>query len=238
MGLDQRSGALWMTELETGLRERLFPRFDLMAYDVSRDGRRIVFAALDDKGRSHLWLARLDTRLAPRQLSPVEADSPRFGAHDDIFFRMQDGPARFIFRMAEDGSDLHKAVDQSILFFMSSSPDGAWLVARVASSGPKVVAFPTRGGAQVPVCADCEADWTPGGESFVVREFRPSLTIALPAQQTLPRLPAGGLRSDADAAGSSVASAADGFRYPGPDTSQYAYVKAPIQRNIYRVPLP
>src|SRR5262249_44664511 len=73
-GLDQRSGALWVTDLETERRELLLPGFDVIAYDVSRDGKRIVFAALDSMGMSHLWLARLDGQLLPRQISPLQAD--------------------------------------------------------------------------------------------------------------------------------------------------------------------
>jgi WD40 repeat protein len=245
IGLDQRSGALWRTDLDTERREALLPGFDVIAYDVSRDGKRIVFAALDDKGRSHLWLARLDGQLSPRQVSPVEADSPRFGTRDDIFFRMRDGDARFIFRMGEDGGEIQKAVAEPVLFFMTISPDGAWLIARVAPgehAGNSVVAFSTQGGRAVPVCADCEADWTPGGKAFVVRAFgfsQPrSLVIGLAPGEALPRLPAGGLRSEKDAAGLDIVEAGDGFQYPGRDTSQYAYVRAPIQRNIYRVPLP
>ena len=87
VGVDQHSGALWMVDLETERRMPLLPGFDVTAYDVSHDGTRLVFAALNDQGQPHLWLARLDGRLAPRQLSPMEADSPRFGAHDDVYFR-------------------------------------------------------------------------------------------------------------------------------------------------------
>src|SRR6185295_7995835 len=100
------------------------------------------------------------------------------------------------------------------VFFLSISPDGAWLTARVTAGGSResvgiaIVAFPVQGGRAVQVCTDCEADWAPGGKLFVVRVStftQPrSLVIALPPGQALPRLPAGGLRSDADAAGLEV----------------------------------
>jgi hypothetical protein len=129
--------------------------------------------------------------------------------------------------MREDGGEIQKVVAEPILFFLSISPDGAWLTGRVVAAGPServgnvVVAFPVQGGRAVPLCADCEADWAPGGRSFVVRVStftQPrSLVIALAPGEALPRLPAGGLRSEADAAGLHVVAADDGFRYPGRD---------------------
>ena len=243
VGVDQRSGALWMADLETERRDVLLPGFDVTAYDVSRDGKRVVFAALDDMGRSHLWLSRLDGQLSPRQLSPVEADGPRFGMRDDIYFRTRDGTARFIFRIGEDGGKMQKVVAEPVLFFLSVSPDGAWLLARVAAAehaGNAVVAFSTQNGRAVPLCADCEADWAPGGKAFVIRGFpqRKSLVIALAPGESLPRLPDGGLRSEADVARLAGVTAGDGLRYPGREATQYAYVKSSVQRNIYRVPVP
>ena len=244
-GLDQRSGVLWMTDLDTGRRASVLPGLEVIGYDVSRDGTRIVLAALDDTGASHLWLGRLDGQVPPRQLLSVEADSPRFGVHDDIFFRMREGNARFIFRMGADGSDIHKAIAEPILFFMGISPDAEWLTARVVSAGPEesdrgaVVAYPAKGGSAVPVCDECETDWTPSGKGFVIRGLpnQRTLVIALAPGESFPHLPKGGLRSEADATGLRV-DAGDGFRYPGRNASQYAYVKETTQRNIYRVPLP
>ncbi|HLH32102.1 MAG TPA: protein kinase [Terriglobia bacterium] len=243
-GLDQRSGALWVADLDTERRELLLPGFDVIAYDVSRDGKRVVFAALDSRGQSHLWLARLDGKLLPRQISTIEADGPRFGEHDAIFFRGGDSTARFIFRIDEDGGQAQKAVAEPILFFMSVSPDGAWLVARVASkehNGNAVIAFSTHDGRTVPLCADCEADWAPGGQEFVIRGLflqRKSLRVALAPGDSLPKLPVGGLRSEADVTAMAGVSTGEELQYPGRGRAQYAYVKSLIQRNIYRIPLP
>jgi len=243
VALDQRSGALWMTDLETDRREPLLPSLEVTAYDISRDGRRVVLSALDKTGRSHLWLARLDGQLPPRQISDLEADSPRFGAHNDIYFRGGSSAARFIFRIPEDGGAAEKVVQEPIIFFLATSADGQWMLARVASgehAGNAVVAFSTRSGRVVPVCVDCEADWAPGGQAFVVRDFPPgkSLLFALARGESLPRLPAAGLRSEADMATLTGVTESDGLRYPGLPSVDYAYVKRSTQRNIYRVPLP
>jgi len=191
----------------------------------------------------------LDRRLPPRQLSPIEADSPRFGAGDEVYCRVTESPSRlsFVYRMKADGSEPRKAVATPILFFMSASPDGAWLIARVsgeAGGRPGALAFPTSPGLPISVCDSCEVDWTADGKALIVRlevnrqAEAKTMVLALEPGRTLPRLPASGIRSGADAAGLSVTSSADGFRFPGGQAQQYAFSRQTIERNIYRVPLP
>ena len=226
VGVDQRSGALWMVDLESERRTPLFPGFDVTAYDLSRDGARVVFSALDDLGRSHLWLGRLDGQLPPRQISAVEGDGPRFGPRDDIYFRGGDTVAHYIFRLSSSGEP-QRAVVEPILYFLGASPDGEWLLARVAPSaygGNNVAAFSAKDGRAVPVCVDCEADWAPDGHTFVIRDFPPqkSLLIPLVKGDVLPRLPATGLRSEAELAALDDVVEVEGGRYPGLDPTQYA----------------
>jgi Tol biopolymer transport system component len=250
-GPDERAGELWMTELETERSEALLPGFKVISYDVSRDGKRVVFAALDDHGASHIWLAQPDRRSPARQLSALEADSPRFGAGHDIFCRGKDGGASFIYRIQEDGSSAEKAVKQPVLYFLSASPDGAWLAARVPATAREPsrqtnLAFPAAGGSPVAMCDACEIDWTPDGKSLIVRRSADqestvrsaarTFVIALPPNETLPHLPANGIRSEADLAALPVVQTVDGFAYPGARAPMYAFNRGTIHRNIYRVP--
>ncbi len=247
MGPEERSGELWETELETVRSESLLPGFHVIGYDISRDGSEIAFAALDENGKSHIWLGRVDRQVPPRRLSPVEADSPRFGAANDVFCRVTEtaSQANYIYRIKMDGSEPQKATETPVLFFMSASPDGMWLTAQVAApSGTSVVALPVSHDKPVPICSDCEADWTADGRSFVVRlalnnasNGARTLVVALGLHETLPRLPPGGIRSEKDLAGSRVLYALDGFLYPGDSAQVYAFRRETIQRNIYRVPL-
>ena len=129
------------------------------------------------------------------------------------------------------------------MFFLSVSPDGAWLVARVAQNahaGNAIVAFAAQDGRAVLLCVNCEADWAPGGKTFVIRALvrEKSIVISLAPGESLPRLPATGLRTEADVASIERANVVDGFRYPGRDANQYAFKKSVTQRNIFRVPLP
>ena len=63
------SGGLWVADLESGQRQRLLPDFLMQHYTISADGQRVVFVAADDTGRTPVWLASLDGRTAPRQLT-------------------------------------------------------------------------------------------------------------------------------------------------------------------------
>ena len=156
---DERSGELWTTDLSTGRSESLFPAYRVVGYDVGRDNRQIAFAALDERGTSYIWRGTLDGGTPPRQISSFAADTPRF-AGSDIFCRSSDGPAKFIYRIRESGQP-EKVIDDSVLFLMSVSPDGAWLIGRVAvaddPSGRQTTrAFPTAGGAPVTICDLCD----------------------------------------------------------------------------------
>jgi eukaryotic-like serine/threonine-protein kinase len=247
-GPQERTGELWMAALETGRAESLFPGMGVVGYDVSRDGRQIVFAAVDGNGKSHIWLAPLERRSAAHQLSPLEADSPRFGAAGDILCRGTDGQSSFIYKLNRDSGRAEKAVAVPVLFFVSASPDGAWLIARVTAgvtgSSQTNVAFPTAGGSAVPVCDACIIDWTPSTRSLIVRlgderQSGRTFVIGLKTPGTLPRLPSGGMHTRSDVAGLALAHSLDGSVYPGSDeVPQYAFQRSTVQRNIYRVPLP
>ena len=67
------SGELWVADLESGQRQRLLPDFLMQHYTISADGQRVVFVGPDDAGRSPVWLAALDGRSAPRQVTAIDA---------------------------------------------------------------------------------------------------------------------------------------------------------------------
>ena len=45
-------GALWVADLETGQRQRLFADRQVVHYALSADSQRMVFVTIDDEGRS------------------------------------------------------------------------------------------------------------------------------------------------------------------------------------------
>jgi serine/threonine protein kinase/Tol biopolymer transport system component len=250
VGPGETAGELWETDLETSRSEALFPGFLVSGYDVSHDGKQIVFAALDEHGASHIWLGQKDRRTAPRQLSPREGDSPHFGAPGSVYYRGMEGGASFIYRIWAHG-DPEKAVARPVLFFQSVSPDDAWLVARVEAapgidSSQENLAFPTSPGrSPVLLCRVCEVDWTANATSLVVRlgdretsQSARTVVLALGPGETLPHLPPHGIRSQADLAGLRVSHTLKGFVYPADAQSRVAFVRSTTERNIFRVRLP
>jgi len=147
-----------------------------------------------------------------------------------------------------DSGRVEKAVAAPVLFFVSASPDGAWLIARVATgetgSSQTTVAFPAAGGSAVPVCDTCVVDWTPSTRSLIVRldderQSGRTFVIGLKIPGTLPRLPSGGMHTRTDVGGLALAHPLDGYVYPGSDEApRYAFRRGTVRRNIYRVPLP
>ena len=248
-GGEDRVGELWATDWRQVAIVRFCRVDQVIGYDVSRDGRQLVFAALDERGTSHVWLARLDRPDPPRRLAEFEADSPRFDAVGDIFCRGMENGTRFIYRLRE-GHEPEKAVQQPVLFFQTTSPDGTWLIGRAPPAdrqdGSQVtMAFPTAGGPPVPLCAICEVDWMPNGSSLVIR-FPPSdpaapgrtFMVTLESGSMLPRWPAQGIRSRDDLNHLRIAREVEGWIYPSDTGSTYVFARSTTQRNIHRVPLP
>ena len=104
------SGELWVADLESGQRQRLLPDFLMQHYTISADGQRVVFVVADDAGRSPVWLAALDGRSAPRQVTAHNGSRAFFGAGSYVVFVGEDEGAKFIYRVKDDGSELEKVV--------------------------------------------------------------------------------------------------------------------------------
>ena len=247
-GPGERAGELWRTDVDSAQSEPLFPGVRVSGFEVSRDGHHIVFAALDERGVSHIWLGPMDRSAAPRQLSMLEADSPHFGARGSIYYRSSEGGASFIYRM-NAGGDSHKAMARPVVFFLSVSPDDAWLIARVEAaagmdSSQENVAFPTTPHAQpVRLCPmECEVDWTPNAKSLVLRlgsiGHARTFIVPLVPGETLPHFPPHGIQTDADLAALRISHVMDGSVYPADVAPRVAFVRSATQRNIYRVPVP
>jgi hypothetical protein len=68
-----------------------------------------------------------------------------------------------------------------------------------------------------------------------------TIVIGLPPGKELPELPSSGVKSVEEAERLNVVAEIDttGMTYfvPGPNLSTYAYVRATIQRNLFRIPL-
>jgi len=245
------TGELWALDLGSERSERLLPGLLMTGYDVSRDGKRVAFAALDPDGKSHLWVATLDRRSSPRQLSSSsEEDQPTWGAGSDLFLRAAEGHKYFLCRMKEDGTARQKVTSEPIIDLESVSPDGEWVIATVSLSAEEryfaAVAYPTSGASPVPICDVCHARWAPDGKFLYLwfhgwggAEVKKTFVVPVPPGKSLPRLPPSGLKTEADLARvPGVKVIEQGLVSPGPNPSVYAFPRTSVHRNLYRIPVP
>jgi serine/threonine protein kinase/WD40 repeat protein len=242
-------GGLWELDMATGQRRRLLPDFQMLHYTISRDGTRVVFVAMDDEGRSPVWLASLDGQTPPRQLTTTDAGSAFFGAPGEVLFGELD--SGFVYRVKEDGSGLQKASAVGALILFAASPDGKWVSVQDPQAFGALVVYPTDGGPPLRLCDRCSrpqgtdwipppVSWTPDGAFIYVRFGGSTYAIPLQRGTLLPPVPAGGFLSK-DAVASLpgarlISETAD--VYPGPNPTVHALLKVSTQRNLYRVPVP
>ena len=254
------SGELWVADLGSGQQARLLPDFEMEHYNISPDGKRIVFVMSDAAGHSPLWVASLDGRSAPRKVSDSGALNAFFGGDGRIYFVSQQGTTRFVYQIKEDGTGLQKVVLEPVLYAYAASPDGNFLALWFGGSESEerhnsVVVYSLLDGRRVIVCDNCASaggpnrgrtpaivSWSADGRfMYVSTPGAQGKTFAVPLEggRAVPSLPPSGLQSTADVAALPGAQlVAEQPVFVGPDPSLYAFSRVSTQRNIYRVPVP
>jgi Tol biopolymer transport system component len=234
---------LWRADLESEQSAKVVPGFAIHEYDVSTDGREAVFSA--QSGQTlQIWLATMDQSARPQLVSASGGDSPHFGPHREILFRLAAGDTHYLARMNRDGSGRSKVVPYPIGNVEYISPDRRWIttISPLPDGSGGVLAVPTAGGAPRIIAArGGPAVWGPDGKFFYVyvRAERKTAAIPVPAGETLPKLPPSGISRLDDLAAFPGSRVIDGYcSSPGTDPSIYAYVKTTAHRNLFRIPLP
>jgi DNA-binding winged helix-turn-helix (wHTH) protein/Tol biopolymer transport system component len=243
---------LWRLTLDTGKAEAVFPGTSMDAYDVSPDGKQVVYTTVGRDGKSQLWLAPIDRSSPARQIGHSGETSPHFGPQGQILFRLTEGNVNYLEGMNQDGSGRSKVLPYPIIEVQGISPGRRWLMAIAAypennSMVPMVVAIPLDGGPPRRICVGyCTPVWSSNGRSLFVpveasSPTTPGRSLAIPVGpgETLPQLPPRGIPPQAD---SSVVPGAQSLNradlVPGQDLSHYAYVNTTTHRNLYRISLP
>jgi hypothetical protein len=245
---------LRVVDLDTGLNEPLLPGLIVagqpgLAYSISPDGRQVVAFVKDSEGKMPLWLAAIDRQSPPRQIPNTEGRTPYFGRDGEIFFRSVGQPPAYADRVREDGTGLRRLTEQPIRGLHGISPDGQWVIAKVpGENGDKFMALPVKGGAPVPTVPAEVASWSSDGRLLFVSEATAPIVsiqigrtfvIPLPPGRMFPKSPAGGFQSAADLAKIPGVKVIDAFDVaPGPTPGVYAFSRATVLRNLYRVPIP
>jgi hypothetical protein len=241
----ERSGEIWVTDLETGRSASLIPGFQAFDYDVSADGQTVVLDAEDSKHLRRLWIAPLDRRSPPVPIPNVDGRQPRFGPTGEVFFRRTVNNSNFVFRVYPDGSGLRKAVEEPILILRGVSPNGEWIVgwARLpGGAGAAFQAFSLSGLPSVSIVNNIDWSWSASGHSFSISggpvSAGRSYIVPLQPGRALPPVPEQGLVSEQDIAGLPGARRIDALGVvPGPSPDVYAFYRGTTQRNLYRIPV-
>jgi len=247
-------GEVWMADIETGRAESVAAGVKALEYDVSADGRQVVLATIDARGKPRLWVAPVDRSSAPHQIGDVEGGAPRFLPDGDILFRVVAGASAvmsmgYVYRMHPDGSGLTKALEQPVLLMGDVSPDGKSLVAwaNLPNGGPPATQVFSLDGSRAPITvgSDLLLAWSRDGRCMTVMSVFGSVfpegrsyIIPLPPGQILPQIPAGGFRTEPEVAAQAGTKHLDiNAIVPGATADTYSFHKASVQRNLYRIPV-
>jgi len=246
-------GELWATDLASGRNQRLLPGFLIRSFQLSADGKLIVFDSVDESGHSGVWLATLDGREAPRRLTTervVQDLHPFIGASGDIYFMQPRDGVSDLYRMRQDGSSRQRLAED-IDFLVNISPDEQWAVLW-SFHGTRLIPLaggPSRGlcpcGIGLIVPAPPGVSWSRDGTTIFVDVSSHvdtvgdwEGTVVIPWED-VGRLPGDSVPSMADFVKLPGARliAVSGVA-PGQTAARYAFSRRTEQSNLYRIRLP
>lgn len=242
---------LQRTLVESGRSDVVLPGVSILAFDLSPDGKEVVYTTTAPGGTTQLWLAPVDGSNPPWRLNVTGAQSPHFGAEGRILFQRTEANRNYLEQVDSDGTHRSKVVPFPILMFQSVSPGRRWAVAIVPATPesdiPTVSAIPLAGGATRRISSSaCFPRWSADGKFLFVpvenaSRGNPGRSLAIPLgpDEELPDLPADGI---APFAAPSVVRGAISVSHeqpvPGKTPEQYAWVNTTVHRNLYRITLP
>jgi len=245
------TGELWAVDLASGRNERVLPDFLVETYDLSRDGKQVVLAALDSSGRSSIWLAAIDRSQPPRKLTPDSAPAeslPFFGASGQIYFMRRSPNGEMLHRMNADGSARQNLGPDLDTYLVNISPDERWAVFWSGLNGVQL--FPLAGGPLRTLC-QCPAgpiyhdspriSWSRDGRLLFVNGGGSMVGIGttvvpwkeVEAQWSGTNMSMADLRRLPGARNIQEISIA-----PGATGARYAFAREAEQSNLFRIRLP
>jgi DNA-binding winged helix-turn-helix (wHTH) protein/Tol biopolymer transport system component len=244
---------LWRMSVDSGKSEVVFPGISMTGYDVSPDGKQVVYSTAPRGEKSQLWLAPMDRSSSPKKISASGEMWPHFGPTGQVVFQVTEGTLIYVEQMNQDGSGRKKVLPYPIIEIMGISPGRKWLLAVVpVAEGktmvPMTMAIPLDGGTPQRLCASyCGAPlWSSSGKFLFIpveagSETSDGRSLAIPVGpgESLPQFPPGGIEPGAQPSvipGSQSVNRDE--MVPGQDLTHFAYVKTTAHRNLYRVTLP
>jgi serine/threonine protein kinase/WD40 repeat protein len=255
------TGELWSLNLTSGEKQNVLPGRILANYSLCSDGKKVVFTTAENPSNDGVWIADLERKSPPRQLTHGREFRAFCGAPGEVIY-MSQGEVRHLHRMKDDGTGNEQIVQDEISYLINVSPDGNWAVASVPQApnmdGMRAFFFSTRGDKRFIICDNgCTLGFGPnrnrapliswsidGKQVFVSLAFfgeRTNRSVALPyrSDASLDILWSKGLKTEQDIAanpGAKVMIEADAF--PTLNNSSYLFWKKTTLSNLYRIPLP
>jgi Tol biopolymer transport system component len=256
-------GELWSLNLKTSEKERVLPGRVMANYSISADGRRVVFVSAGSETGDGVWIADVDRRSAPRQLTREGELRAQFGAPGEIVYLKELNESRRLYRMQEDGAGAEQIATEPIVNLVSVSPDGRFAAATVPSTAPgggfSLELISLRGEESMAACSsDCIAGygptnrilappigWSQDGKSVFVGLQHFGLgtpkTVVLPYRSgvALKTLWPRGLDTEDHVAANPGAKVIDEANvFPASSASSYLSWRRGTQSNLYRIRLP
>lgn len=249
-GAEGSGPELWRMMIASGKSEAVFPGVSMATYDISPDGKKVVYSGTARGEPGPLWLAPLDRSAPARRIGDSSQTRPHFGPRGQILFQATEGNFNYLEQMNADGSGRSKVVPYPIVALQGISPGRRWVMAVVPvpeGIGARPMAVPVDGGTPRAICANfCTPAWSSSGRFLVIPVEEPSRTdpgrsLAIPVGpgETLPELPPGGIASMATV---TVVPGAQliprGELVAGKDPAHFVYVRTTVNRNLFRISLP
>jgi eukaryotic-like serine/threonine-protein kinase len=237
-------------DLASGRSEIVLPGVSISAYDISDDEKEVVFSTQRSGQLSETWIAPLDRSAPPRRIAANGESLPHFGPNHQIVFRLTDGQAYYVGAMARDGTDRRKAFPGRLLNFGNVSPDRRFVTVTAVVPNlalPLTVLLPLDGRPAIPICNTlCSPTWSPNGRYLYLQipdksgqnSNARTAVIPLPEGEALPRLLPEAVHDPTQWARVPGVKIVDQTNIvPGLDPSTYAYIKASVHANLFRIPL-
>jgi len=245
------STELWRTLVDSGKSEAVLPDVSMASFNISPDGRQVVYATWGGNGATELWRAPMDRSSAPVKLGIPGARMPQFGEHGQILFQRAEGGSNYLWQSDTDGGNISKVFPYPISELQSISPGRNWVI--IAAARPAedhrqtIMAASLKDGSRKILCVDyCAPKWSPDGRYlYITVEYAsrnsPGRNLAIPMgkDEAFPDYPLEGIPPLADASVVKGArSVPRSVVVPEKDPDHYAWISATVQRNLYRVSLP
>lgn len=240
---------LWRAEVNSGKAEAALPGISMRTYDVSRDGKQVLYSNTAGNGTSQIGIAPLDKSSPARQIPVPGSFRPFFGNGGKILFFQTDRNRNYLEEMNHDGSGRRRVFPFHIVDILGMSPTRRWLFI-AKESGHKVpvefLAVSLKGDPPKTLCTfPCYSAWSPNGKWLFVPVVHasgtdPGRSLAIPIgpDEALPQLPDGGIKPDSEPAVIKGAQSINReYILPGVNAGQYAYLKGGVHRNLYRISL-